>query len=151
MSKTKKNIFIFILVFAVVLIGVYFLYSSIQPKTFCSAQKQCEKVLNKYQAELEQIALDSLQSDEKVSGHFKKYYYSSNLEQSNVSFSIDAQGFLGGQYWYLVYTKDGVFCGETESYLYKEPDGNNIERAEKIDDHWWFCWIDYDGTQLSYK
>ena len=90
-------------------------------------------------------------SNENVSGHFKNYYYSCHSEDGSVSFDIDAQGFLGGQYWNLVYTKDGTFYGETESYLYEETNGNNIVRAEKINEHWWYLWTDYDGTERSYQ
>ena len=77
-------------------------------------------------------------------------YNSSNIEEGFVSFDIDAQGFLGGQYRELVYTKDGTFYYETDSYLYEETNGNNIVRAERINEHWWYLWNDYDGTEGSY-
>lgn len=38
---------------------------------------------------------------------------------------------LGGQYWELVYSKDRTFYVESETYLHKEINGNNIVRAEK--------------------
>ena len=154
MSKGKKiarTSVICVLVFAVITVGLYFLINSILPKTFSSAKNECVKVLDKYQIEMEQIAADCLESSKNVSGHFKECYYSSNIEEGFVSFDIDAQGFLGGQYWELVYTKDGTFYGETESYLYEETNGNNIVRAEKINEHWWYLWTDYDGTERSYQ
>ena len=131
----------------------YFLLltSSLLPKTFSSAKKECEKVLYKYQIEMEQIAIDSLKLGKSVSSDFKGYFYSCHLEDGLVNFDIDAQGFLGGQYWELVYTKDGMFYGETESYLRKETNGNKIVRAEKINEHWWYLWTDYDGTVRSYQ
>ena len=154
MSKGKKILVISalcIIVFAVITVGLYFLINSILPKTFSSAKNECVNVLDKHQTEMEQIAVDSLESSKNVSGHFKEYYYSCHIEEGFVSFDIDAQGFLGGQYWELVYTKDGTFYGENESYLHEETNGNNIIRAEKINGHWWYLWTDYDGTERSYQ
>ena len=140
-----------IIVFAVIAVGLYFLINSILPKTYSSAKKECEIVLDKYQVQMEEIAVDSLKLGKNVSGEFKEHYFSCYIEEGLVSFDIDAQGFLGGQYWELVYTQDGKFYGETESYLHEETNGNNIVRAEKINEHWWYLWTDYDGTDRSYK
>ena len=49
------------------------------------------------------------------------------------------------------YCIDGTFYCETESYLYKETNGNNIVKAERINEHWWYLWTDYDGTERSYQ
>ena len=154
MSKGKKNLVIsaiYIIVFAVITVGLGLSISSITPKTYSSAKKECEKILDKHQVQMEEIAVDSLKSGKIVSGDFKEYYYSCYIEEGLVSFDIDAQGFLGGQYWELVYTRDGTFYDETESYLQKETNGNNIVRAEKINEHWWYLWTDYDGTERSYQ
>ena len=153
MSKGKKIVLISVIcafVFAVITVG-FFKKNSILPKTFSSAKNECERVLDKYQTEMEQIAVDSLLSNENVSGYFKNYYYGCHSEEGFVSFDIDAQGFLGGQYWELVYTKDGTFYGETESYLYEETNGNNIVRVDKINEHWWYLWTDYDGIERSHQ
>ena len=152
MSTGKKIIVISvscIIVFAVIAVGLYFLINSILPKTYSSAKKECEKVLDKYQVQMEEIAVDSLKTNN--SGDFRDYFYSCYQEEGFVKFDIDAQGFLGGQYWELVYTQDGKFYGEPESYLYEETNGNNIVRAEKINEHWWYLWTDYDGTERSYQ
>ena len=154
MRKGKKIVVISvscIIVFVVITVGLYFLINCILPKTYSSAKKECEKVLDKYQIQMEEIAVDSLKSGKSVSGDFKEYYYSCYIEEGLVSFDIDAQGFLGGQYWELVYTEDGTLCGEPESYLYEETYGNNIVRAEKINGHWWYLWMDYDGTDRSFR
>ena len=98
---------------------------------------------------MEQIAVDSLLTNN--SGDFGDYFYSCYQEEGFVKFDIDSQGFLGGQYWELVYTQDGTFYGETESYTHEETNGNNIVRAEKINEHWWCLWTDYDGTGRSYQ
>lgn len=100
---------------------------------------------------MEQIAIASLKQNKDVSGDFKEYSYSCYPKDGIVTFSIDAQGMLGGQYWELVYTQDGTFYGETESYLYEETFGNNIMRAEKLNAHGWYLWTDYDGTDRSYQ
>jgi len=152
MSTGKKIIVISvscIIVFAVIAVGLYFLINSILPKTYSSAKKECEKVLDKYQVQMEEIAVDSLKTNN--SGDFRDYFYSCYQEEGFVKFDIDAQGFLGGQYWELVYTEDGTLYGEPESYLYEETNGNNIVRAEKINEHWWYLWTDYDGTERSYQ
>ena len=154
MRKGKKIVVISvscIIVFVVITVGLYFLINSILPKTYSSAKKECEKVLDKYQIQMEEIAIDSLKSGKSVSGDFKEYYYSCYIKEGLVSFDIDSQGFLGGQYWELVYTQNGTLYGETESYLHKETNGNNIVRAEKINEHWWYLWTDYNGTERSYQ
>ena len=154
MSKGKKIVVISVvcvIVFAVIAVGLYFLINSILPKTYSSAKKECEKFLDKYQVQMEEIAVDSLESEKSISGEFKEHCFSCYIEDGLVSFDIDAQGFLGGQYWELVYTEDGNLYGEPESYLYEEANGNNIVRAEKINEHWWYLWTDYDGTERSYQ
>ncbi len=79
---------------------------------------------------------------------YKKAYeikYDENEEA--VNFEIGSQGMLGGQYWRLVYTEKGNYRGETEKYTYYEEGGNNIAFAEKLNENWYFYWIDYDGRE----
>ena len=151
MNKRKNIVVISVICVSVIaiIVSLYFFVNSVTPKTYTSAREECKKVLNKYQIEMEQIAIDSLISNN--SGDFRDYFYSCYQEEGFVKFDIDAQGFLGGQYWELVYTQDGKFYGESESYLHEETNGNNIVRAEKINEHWWYLWTDYDGTDRSYK
>lgn len=153
MNKRKNIIVISIICVVVIaiIVGLYAFINSVIPRTYSSARQECKKVLNKYQIEMEQIAVDSLQSNKNISGHFQEYYYSCHIDEGFVSFDIDAQGFLGGQYWELVYTQDGTLYDEPESYLHKETNGNDIVRAEKINEHWWYLWTDYDGTERSYQ
>ena len=119
--------------------------------TYSSAKKECSKILEKYQVQMEDIALNSLDSKADISGYFNKYYYSYYQDQGFVKFDINAQGMLGGQYWGLVYTDNGLLYDEEETYYFEEEDGNNIIRAEKIKGNWWFYWEDYDGTDNSQK
>ena len=153
MSKGKKTALISgcIIGLAIIMVGLGILIKSRLPKTYSSAKKECEKVLAGHQVEMERIAVEALESNAPASGEFEEYSYSCQIKEGLVPFDIGAQGWLGGQYWELIYTQDGTLYGETESYLYKEPNGNNIIRAEKIGDHWWYCWTDYDGTGKSYQ
>jgi len=154
MSKGKKSVVIgviCVIVFAVITLGLYFLKNATSPKTYSSAKKECENVLDQYQVQMEELAADSLKSGKNVTGDFKEYSFSCYIEDGLVRFDIDAQGMLGGQYWELVYAVDGTFYGETESYLYEETNGNNIVKAERINEHWWYLWTDYDGTERSYQ
>ena len=63
-------------------------------------------------------------------------------------FDIGSQGMLGGQYWSLMNTADGAYRGQSETY-YEVWDGNNIIKAEHIDDNWWYLWEDYDASDYS--
>ena len=154
MTKGKKIIVIStvcVLAFLVITIGLYFLINSILPKTYSTAKIECEKILFKYYTEMDEIANDLLKSETVEHGPFNEWFYIYYPEENFVKFELDGQGMLGGQYWDLVYTKDGTYYGEKNMYLYEEADGNNIIKAERIDEHWWYVWTDYDGTERSYK
>ncbi len=154
MSKGKKVLVISaicIIVFVIITVGLGLFIKSIIPKTYSSAKKECENILANHQVQMEEIAIDSLKSKKNISGDFKEYFYSCYQEEGFVTFDIDAQGMLGGQYWGLVYTQDGAYYSEKESFLYEEIRGNNIMKAERLNEHWWYLWTDYDGTNRSYK
>ena len=154
MKKAKKWVFagiIIVIAYALVIVGLWFGSKAIVPKTYSSAKEKCEKVLNRYQIQMEEIALEALESDEDVSGKFKKYKYSCSKNEETVTFAIGAQGFRGAQYWDLIYTADGAVSDETESFLQEDPFDSNIFKGEKINDNWWFFWSDYYATELSYQ
>lgn len=140
-----------VVVLLVLTIIFAFIIKSIIPKTYTSAKKECEKILSKNQVKMEQIAVDSLKQENNVSGEFKNFFYNSYPQEGLVSFEIGSQGMLGGQYWELIFTQDGTFKGESKYFLYKESDGNNIIKAERLNEHWWYLWTDYDGSDKSYK
>ena len=127
------------------------LISCKQEKTFTSAKKECESFLSEHRVEMDAIAVAVLMSGGEESGEHQGHDYYSDLQNRTVTFDIDAQGMLGGQYWSLIYSESGVLHGETDIYLYEEDGGNNVVRAERLDDHWWYCWEDYDGRDLSYQ
>ncbi len=146
----KKRIAIAAAIILALLIGMLFLKKEMTPHNYGTAKKECESFLQKNNAVMEEIAVNCFREGEETSGYYKEHHYS--YENDFVRFYVGSQGMLGGQYWDLIYTKDGVFYGESEKYLYEEAgDGNNIIRAEKLDEHWWFLWSDYDGTDRSYK
>ena len=133
----------------VFLIGMFYVFQGLKPKTYSAAKKQSVRVLDAYQSQIEELAVNALEAEESRPGKFREFSYHCNRNEGYVQFDIDAQGMLGGQYWALIYTKDGTYYGESECYRYEETDGNNIVKAEKLNEHWWFHWIDYDGTDRS--
>ena len=105
----------------------------------------------KTEDELTGIAERLLSEQTPSSGKYRDTYYYTSKNSPYVSFDIGAQGFLGGQYRSLVYCPSGTFQGHSETFLWYEPDGNNIIRAEKLDGPRWYYRIDYDGRDLSEK
>ena len=136
-------------VVATLLVGFALLLDAIKPKTYNTAKTECENILEKHRAQLEECALDALSKEQASFDQCLDYDYICYPEVGHVVFSIDAQGMLGGQYWELVYTKDGTYFNQTETYRREESSGNNVIKAERLDDHWWYVWTDYDGTGRS--
>lgn len=150
----RKIIFvsaICLLVVSILIIALGIFINSIKPKTYSTAKIECEKILSKHQTEMEEISNNLLKSRTNGHGHYNEWFYIYYPEEKFVKFELDGQGMLGGQYWDLVYTSDGTYYGEKESYLFEESDGNNIVKAERLDGHWWYVWTDYDGTDRSSK
>lgn len=62
---------------------------------------------------------------------------------------MDAQGFLGGQYYGLIYSKDENIYNGKDLFIYDENketgEGNNIFIRKKILDNWFFYYNDWDG------
>ena len=149
MKKRNAIVVTCIIVGLAVMIGVFSVFQGLKPKTYSAAKLQSARVLDAYQSQMEELAVNALKSEDNIPGKFRDFSYHCNRDEGYVQFDIDAQGMLGGQYWALIYSQDGNYYGETESYRYEETDGNNIVRAEKLNAHWWFHWIDYDGTDRS--
>lgn len=115
---------------------------------YASAKANVEKFLDANSVELEEIATQTLEDQAVSTSEFKDISYITFDESNNmVIFEIGSQGMLGGQYWSLVYCKDGTFHGEFELYTYNQPGGNNLVLAEKLQENWFFCWEDYDGRE----
>jgi len=115
-------------------------------KDFASAKISAQEYLNTNVDQLEHIALQELQAG-KASAVSIKGVSSVLVSEDMVIFEIGSQGMLGGQYWSLVYTKDGSYHGEKEQYIYREETGNNVTVAHHLLGNWFFLWTDYDGRE----
>ena len=152
LKKHKKVLILVAVILAVVatlLVGFSLLLDAITPKTYTTAKTECENVLEEHRVQLEECALDALNKEKAFFDKCLDYDYIGYPDVGYVVFSIDAQGMLGGQYWELVYTQDGTYYNQTETYQREETSGNNVTKAERLDDHWWYVWTDYDGTDRS--
>ncbi len=153
MKKRKiTTLIVCISVVIALVIGAISLNNALKPKTYSTAKNICGKILEKNEAQMTEIAVNALKQQDDVSGDYKEYSYHSDKQEQTVKFCIDGQGMLGGQSWDLVYSEKGTLYGENEEYIFKEnAQGNNIIKAEKINEHWWYLWTDYDGTERSYS
>lgn len=149
----KKHFVLIVILAAVIAFGAWILDSAV-PETYSSAKKQCVRLLRWYKGDMERAAEWSYtrtpNGSNYTSGECRGMYYVRYSGENTVRFDVDGQGMLGGQCWHLIYTPDGTLYGQSEVYEFRESDGgNNISRAEKLDDNWWYLWVDYDGTHLS--
>ena len=153
-SKIKKaskiTVSVIFLLIAVAIVGLVLSssFTTFGEHTYQSAKDFSESFLKHNQEELEDIAQDILKAKKTSISEYKKAYEIKYDEHEEaVNFEIGSQGLLGGQYWRLVYTEKGNYRGETDKYTYYEEDGNNIAFAEKLNENWYFYWIDYDGRE----
>ena len=100
---------------------------------------------------------DSIDNVKKCSKYKKIEYCFSNSNYNGkeyVYFEVGEQGFLGGQYWGIIYSKNDDIIGHNKIEIYDqymdEGTGNNILITEKIKKNWYFYFIDYDG-KIEYK
>ena len=150
MSSRVKGFLISVIAIAVIILTIHAAFRFVklfERETYSSAKKECVEYLGRNRSQLEEIALAALQDDSRELG---KFACSVDLEKGLVKFSVDAQGMLGGQYWDLVYTRSGLYENQSESY-YSVFDESIVTKGEKLDDHWWYIWTDYDCTELSEK
>lgn len=71
------------------------------------------------------------------------YCYNDVDGKEYIEIDINSQGFLGGQYWGLTYSKDDLLDGDDIS-IEKSSSGNNIFIRQKIQNNWYFHYYDYD-------
>ena len=100
---------------------------------------------------------DSIGNVKECSKYKKIEYCFSNSNYNGkeyVYFEVGAQGFLGGQYWGIIYSKNDDIIGHNKIEIYDqymdEGTGNNILITEKIKKNWYFYIIDYDG-KIEYR
>ncbi len=143
-------------VIAILVGGFFILKNVLEPKTYSDAKIECIKVLNKNRTGLNEFAEKLLtETPHSMAGEYPKSPYDSFkgyschvTDRHDAVFSVGSQGMLGGQYWSLMYTADGTYRDQPETY-YEVWDGNNIIKAEHIDGNWWYLWEDYDATEYS--
>lgn len=159
-----------IILFVVILVGYLclrvfciakraFFKSEFEKFTYDSAKKETIHYLEENKKELESIADELYKSKSSKERPYKYISYSSycdytkydfSLEKSEyVQFDMDAQGFLGGQYYGLIYSKDKNIYDNKDLFIYDEnketDEGNNIFIRQKISDNWYYYYDDYDG------
>ncbi len=123
-----------------------------------SAKKETTQYLKENRKELESIASDLYKSKSSKKRPCKYISYSSYKNRAEFSFlkkseyiqfDMDAQGFLGGQYYGLIYSQDKNIYDGKDLFIYDEnketDDGNNIFIREKISDNWFYYYNDFDG------
>lgn len=121
--------------------------------SYDDAKSNCEKFLNSNKRKLNMIVKEVIKSKSKeVNEEYKidgVRYISYDIEKGYITFDMDGQGFLGGQTWGLIYSTSNRYANEKELYIYdqnqKTTSGNNVFIREKIKDHWFFYYDDYDG------
>lgn len=121
--------------------------------SYNDAKSNCKKFFNSNKSGLNMIVKKVINSkSEKVNEEYKIdgiRYISYDIEKGYITFDMDGQGFLGGQYWGLIYSISNRYENEEELYIYdqnqKTTSGNNVFIREKIQDHWFFYYDDYDG------
>lgn len=123
--------------------------------TYDSGKREIIKYLKENKSQLESIAIELYESKSSNDSPYKKISYASycknnSLEKSSfVKFNFDSQGFLGGQYYGLIYSQGGNIYDGKDIIIYDEKketgEGNNIFIREKIADNWYYYYDDYDG------
>ena len=117
------------------------------------AKKETIKFLEKNIKELEEISKELILSKDTEWKKHDKLQYGYGYKDSNnkeyIQFDLDAQGFLGGQYWGLQYSPNDDYLDGANIKIYDEKErtgkGNDIFIIEKIKENWYFYYEDYDG------
>ena len=121
--KKRKKIFVSVIclsVVAVLAIALGIFINSIKPKTYSTAKIESEKVLSKYQTEMEEISNDLLKSRKNELGNFNEWFYICYPEENFVKIELDGQSMLGGQYWDLVIQMMELFMAKpNHTYMKK--------------------------------
>lgn len=152
--KGKKRYFVIIgiLILIILLLLLLIIYMRVPKQThYEKVKKESVEFLKKNYSELvklsEELILEKSEKSVEYQGTTIGYEYWEDTEC--VEIRIGAQGFLGGQYWGLIYSpNDDYLDGETIKIYnqYITGSGNNIFVYEKIKKKWYFFYEDYDGT-----
>lgn len=159
-----KRIIILLLItlLIIVLCGYIFLQKGYKTKfekfDYDSGKHEVIKYLENNRSELENIANELYKSKSSKKRPYKNIRYGSyensvefpSLKKSEyIQFDMDNQGFLGGQDYGIIYSKNENIYNGKNLFIYDENketgEGNNIFIREKIFDNWFFYYNDWDG------
>ncbi len=151
MHKKKIIVLSSVILFILISITILFLYKGSNSNgDYERAKKETLSFLDENIKQLEELSKESLSKkySEMQTFKTKEYYFDENNGKEYIVININAQGMLGGQYWYLLYCEDDFLDGKN-IYIYDEyketGSGNNIFIVEKIKDNWYFYYQDWDG------
>ena len=158
-----------LILFAVILVGYLcfqvlciaeraFYKSEFDKFNYDSSKKEATHYLKENRKKMEKIANEMYKSKSSKKKPYKYIRYVSYenraeftfLQKSEyIQFDMDAQGFLGGQYYGLIYSKNENIYNGKDLFIYDEHEetgeGNNIFIRKRIDDDWYFYYNDWDG------
>ncbi len=150
----KRKIIFSISVIVVILAistAIFFLINS-NTNHYEKSKSQSISFLEKNEDEIISIAESLMAEDVNTSKEYKnKYciYKNLNDELRYVKIDIDSKGFLGGQYWGIIYCPENNYIeSDSDIAIFDESktgNGNNISIHQKIKDNWYFYYDDYDG------
>lgn len=163
MKITLKFFLITIVIISTILFFGYCILNLLLEEDFnrfnyTSSKKETVKFLRTNKKQLEAISNELYKNKNLKSKPYKNIRYSTYHDDSDfffskkakyIQFDMDAQGFLGGQYYGLIYSKDKNIYDDKDLFIYDENKetgkGNNIFIRQKIVNHWYFYYNDYDG------
>lgn len=154
----NKKAFLIISIVFMFFLGILFCLLCNKTNDYEKARKDSIQFLETNIKDLKIILdKDSIDNVKKCSKYKKIEYCFSNSNYNSkeyVYFEVGEQGFLGGQYWGIIYSKNDDIIGHNKIEIYDqymdEGTGNNILITEKIKKNWYFYFIDYDG-KIEYK
>lgn len=172
-NRKPGRIWPYFLVTILVIVGIVFavLLTFLMPfgqltgdTAYMEAKEKCVKLFEKRKQEFIQITEDgtasaSVEGTEIRNVHSISWHCSG--EKTAIEFSVDAQGLTGGQYWGIYFVPDDQpvlinwFSSSiplqegpySNSYYYREAGGSVFYATEKIEDNWYFYYMDYDGSK----
>ena len=128
-------------------------------ETLTQTEKLYKQKKNKFHSAKDNILEKQATDGEKISGVERIYMTKRNADNCIIiDFSVGAQGLSGGQYWGVYYVSkdkpaDVFMCegefqdGPYEGAYYKNSEEHTFYATEKIDEFWYFYYMDYDGNK----
>lgn len=159
MNELKRNkiydILWFVLYLAILILIIYIIFLLIKGKNYSVEKYNFNTAKTEIINYLEDN-INSLESRCNVVLEYKPekcviydelaYCYHNVDGKEDIEIDINSQGFLGGQYWGITYSKDDLLDGDDIS-IEKSESGNNIFIRQKIKENWYFHYYDYDGQE----